>query len=304
MSRRYSQPKLRHRRDRVSTTPPGPELDLQLRALATMLDELAERGGWGADPQLVFQAPVGSASGSFDLGLKALEDGASAVEYLRGFSAPRHWHTLGVISEGSASHLNEEGTRVTGAAGRVRVVHLVHRSGASTSVLRQPQLEPLVFSHPPGGRIDDYCRRALGIGCAPPRCSTLELWSTIWLDELISQVPRTWPHAAELHPAVRVLRSGPGACSDLSPADELIAFGRALAKVAPWEKLRTESASGRSMFRGFSPELARWLDEGSFSREVLGGWPPWEDLADAASDLLPLPVGDRVADALSQWGLT
>lgn len=304
MAGRYTQRTTRHRRARVPLAPRGSELDLQLRALATVLEQAAEDAGWGADPKLVFQSPVDRAGGSFDLGMKAIEDGASVIEQLRGFCAPANWHMLGVIAEGNASHVDDGSARPTGPAGRARVVHLVHRSGASVSVLRQPDAEPVVVSDPPAGRVDDYCRRALRIGCAPPQSSTLELWSAIWLDGLLDEVPESWPRAAELHPAVRMLRIDADACRNLSPADDLVAIGEALARVAPWERLRTDCASGRWSFQDFPRTLAAWLDEGSFSREVLGTLPTWKELANAVADVLPLPVGERVADTLSRWDLT
>jgi hypothetical protein len=302
MTRRTRRP-TRHRRARRPVEPASPELEKHLHALAGILDDAAEMEGWGAPPQLLYAAPVAATPDDFELGTKRLEGGMGVVEALCGFLAPAYWHVLGVLTEGNAFHTNEEGTRKVGSAGRARIVHLVHRSGVAASIIRSQDEGPILSPEAPIGRVDDYLRRALAIPASPPEVTTLELWATVWLDHVLAREPVTWPDAIGLHPAVEAVRKTPDLPLEIDAERDLVRVGRAFANVMSWEQLRTDCATGHWHANEVPPHLAAWLDEGSFSREILGGWPPMLELADAATQMLPVPVANGITEALDAWEL-
>jgi hypothetical protein len=288
----------RPRRARRPVEPASPTLAANLAALAEMIDRSAEDGPEPI-PTLVQASPVAGGA-SFDLGFKALTDGESVVSALCGFRAPADWHVLGVLTGGNAFAMAPHHQRRP--RGRMRLVHLVHRSGTSASVLRAPDGEPTVSTHPPEGRIDDYCRRALGIATPAPDHTSIELWALHWLGAVIDAVPSTWAEVAALHPAIVLAVTQP-ASDGLPAVESLVELGNAFASVAGWEHLRRECAKGHIQLPDMPRSLAIWHDEGSFSRDVLGEWPSVAELAASAIDVLPTKTAALLADALVAWEL-
>lgn len=288
----------RPRRARRPVEPPSPALAANLAALAEMIDRSAD-GDDEPIPTLVQASPVAGGD-SFDLGFRALTDGESVVSALCGFRAPPDWHVLGVLTGGNAFAVAPEQRRRP--RGRMRLVHLVHRSGSSASVLHPPDGAPTVSTHPPEGRIDDYCRRALGIPTPPPERGSIELWALHWLAAVIDEVPTRWADVAALHPAIVLAVTSPtdGSAPEVA---SLVELGNAFADVASWDHLRRECAKGRVQLPELPKALAIWHDTGSFSRDVLGEWPPLADLAASAIDVLPTKTAAQLADALVAWGL-
>ena len=279
-----------------------------LARLATVLDEAAEQAGWGNPPALVRITawPAQPITDGFDLGVRPIDDGMSVVEALAGFDAPDEWLALGVVTEGNARHLVDR----TAERQRVRCVHIVDRSGASASTLRLQGSDVTVLSgHEPEGRIDDVCRRALGLATAPPRCSSIELWALVWLDRVLSAVgvaepgsrPR-WRAVAELHPAVALVVHDDTHWRGQA-ADNIVRLGELLAEVHSWPVLRASCAAGEWPVDDVTPAVADWLDDGAFSRWVLGGFPPIEQLAQAACAAVPPSVARRLRGALRGWQL-
>jgi hypothetical protein len=301
-SRHRSRP--RDRRPRA-VEPASPELEQRLLALASMVEEAAELEGWGAPPQIIRVVPAPGAAGEIELGIRPTDDGEGVVATLAGFRAPAHWHVIGVATEGSGFHIDNAGRRRAGSAGRVRVVHLVHRSGVTASAIRRQDHAAASTNTAPDGRVDDYCRRALGIATAPPSVSTLELWAVQWLDLLLLHEPITWPDAVELHPAITLLRNDPASLDDLALdlTLDVADIGCAFANVATWERMRADCIAGRWGEKLVSAPMAAWFDEGSFSRAVLEEWPAIDDLAGAVLDLLPVPVARQISDTLNAWQL-
>ena len=301
---RSTRHRTRKRRPRRVVEPASPELEQRLLALASVLEQAAELEGWGAPPQIIRVVPVRGAPGEVELGIRPTDDGEGVVSTLAGFRAPAHWHVIGVSTEGNGFHTDDTGRHREGPAGRVRVVHLVHRSGVSASAMRRQDDEPVSTNATPDGRVDDYCRRALGIAAAPPTVSTLELWALQWLDSLLLHEADTWSDAVELHPGVALLRNDPSLDElGFDPRRDIVNIGRAFANVATWERMRADCIAGRWGSQLVSPPMAAWFDEGSFSRAVLEDWPPIADLAGAALDLLPTPVGRRIGETLTSWQL-
>jgi len=290
----------------------GSSLSASLPRLATALDEAAEHEGWGQRPALVRVTawPSKPLTDGFDLGVRPLEDELSVVEALAGFTAPAEWLAIGVVTEGNARHLAERSERR-----RVRCVHLVDRSGASGSTLRLQGEEVTVLSGAdddgPSGRIDDVCRRALGLPTAPPEHTSAELWAVVWLERLLehrgcapADMRLPWRQVAELHPAVAMVvgnadseRWGPEA------AQHLARLGALLADVHSWPVLRLACAAGEWPVDGVPAEVAEWLDDGAFSRWVLGEYPPLDQLLAAACEVVPPSVRRRLRAAVRSWSL-
>ena len=302
------------RRLRSTDEPDPPEpvaLSDALPRLASALDEAAEAAGWGGRPSLVRVTawPSRPVREGFDLGIRPLEDDRSVVEALSGFSAPSEWMAIGVVTEGTARHLVD----TTSERRRVRCVHLVDRTGASASTLRLQGEAASVFGGDDDhgrGRIDDACRRALELPTAPPTRSTIELWALVWLERVLaaraaddgSGPPLRWSDIAARHPAVAVLVSDDEEWSEQA-AESLVRLGTLLADVHSWPVLRMACAAGEWPVDDVAPDVAAWLDDGSFSRWVLGGYPPIADLADATCELLTPSLRRRLRGMLRSWGL-
>jgi hypothetical protein len=283
-----------------------------LPRLATALDEAAEQEGWGRPPTLVRITawPGKPLTDGFDLGVRPLDNEMSVVEALAGFIAPPEWLAIGVVTEGNARHLAEPSERR-----RVRCVHLVDRSGASGSTLRLHGEEVTVLDsaddHQPSGRIHDVCRRALGLSTAAPEHSSAELWAILWLERLLeyrgctpADVRLPWRDVAELHPAVAlVVDDADGERWGAQPAHQLTRLGELLAEVHSWPVLRMACAAGEWPVDGVPAEVAEWLDDGAFSRWVLGAFPALDQLADAACEVVPPSVRRRLRAALRSWQL-
>jgi hypothetical protein len=308
MSRKPDSVRTTRRRARAADHPS--RLTEALGRLVGILDEAAEENGWGSPPALVAIMSWPDDADrlddfAFDFGLRPLDDGMGVVEALAGFEAPSEWAAIGVVTEGNARHLVDP----TIERRRVRCVHLVDRSGACASSIRLQGDEPLSLNGnpPPEGRVDDVCRRALGLATAPPDRSTLELWAHVWLERIIEWVdccgPHvTWVDVATLHPAAAVLVADDDEW-ERDAADNLARLGSILADVRSWPVLRAECAAGNWANDEVPTDVAEWLDDGAFSRWVLGGYPPFEPLATAVADAMPPSVRRRFHTVLTTWGL-
>ena len=289
--------------DHFSPPQTVPELSAALPRLASALDEAAELEGWGRPPALVRVTawPSKPLSEGFDLGVRPLDAEQTVVEALAGFDAPPEWLALGVVTEGNARHLVDRTEKR-----RVRCVHLVDRSGASGSTLRLQGEQATILSshddHDPSGRIDDVCRRALGLSTAPPEHSSTELWAVLWLERILEyrgcspDTRLTWRDVAEFHPAVALVVADDGRWS-AQAAQQLTRLGEVLADVQSWPALRTACAAGEWPVDDVPADMAAWLDDGAFSRWVLGGSPPLDQLAAAVTEVLPPSVMRRARRA-------
>lgn len=302
---RTTQRRLRNAATEPVTSPS--ELTDSLPRLVAVLDESAEQAGWGNPPSLVriTAAPSVSVTDGFDLGLRPIDD-MSVIEALSGFTAPRDWLALGVITEGNARHVVER----TAEPRRVRCVHVVDRTGASASTLRlQGDAVTVLDGQQPEGRIDDVCRRALGLATAPPSTTSAAVWASIWLDRVLTSTGTaepgsrpSWIVVAELHPAVSLLVHG-SPNRRREAADNIVRLGEILAEVHSWSVLRAACAAGEWPVDDIPPAVAEWLDDGAFSRWVLGDFPPLPALMEAVAATTPPSVARRVRAALRGWNL-
>lgn len=237
-------------------------------ALRPLAEALADEpgGGW-------LVRVIGS-----ELGLQPL-DGAHPVDRLTGFVAPAEWQVLGMVVNGAASHLDGGGGRR-----RVRLVYLLDRSGASASVLRGLHQAPVGA---PCGRLVDVCHRALGLPTDPPARPPQEWWSAVWLDRVFAEAAAapatrwTWRRVLALHPL-----GAPAAAAGHG-----------------WEDLRRLAAAAPGAVGPIGPAVARWLDEGSFARWLLGEHLPLSTLLHEVAALLPASVHERLRALLADQGL-
>ena len=250
-----------------------------------------------------------------ELGWLALPDGHHPVEELIGFRAPDDWCAIGTAATGTARHLDAPAATV-----RVRTVHLVGRDGGWASRWAPLDLgadaggaDAGVADEPgrPVGRIDDACRRALGLPTPPPPGGTGLLWALRWLDDVIDDATtrcrrrRTvgWADVAALHPAVAALCDGGPADGPPTPR-ALGQMARQLEEWRDWAFLRQACAAGTHAEPEVPAAVAAWLDEGAFARWVLGSYPELDDLRAAVDAILPAAVARSVEAALVAAGVT
>jgi hypothetical protein len=283
-------------------------LDAYLPSLATLLEGRA----FAADdePQVIRITRDGVTEQGIDVGLRLVQDiDDSVVSALTGFIAPADWLAIGVSTGGNAYPID---VGRDAPRRRVRLVHLVSRGGSTASVVRLAGEEPrvLVGGHDHAttfGRVDDVCRRALGLPTAPAG-STLEFWALLWLESIVASgtddTPSTWEQVAARHLAVRVFAecgSAPGLVAEASAS--LVRLGVRSANVHGWPELRAECSAGRWPVDGVPATVARWLDDGAFGRWVMGGLPPHDQLLTAACELLSPALGRRVRSVLRAWSV-
>lgn len=161
-------------------------LDEHLPGLASLLEERAHTTD--EDPHIVRVTAAGLTHDGIDVGLRPIDDlDDSVVQALTGYTAPPDWLAIGVSTGGNAYPIESAAEREV--MRRVRLVHLVTRSGASASAVRLGDEDPQVLTSADAGRasgrVDDVCRRALALPTEPPP-STLEFWALDWLDRLVA----------------------------------------------------------------------------------------------------------------------
>ncbi|HMJ75398.1 MAG TPA: hypothetical protein VK507_05470 [Iamia sp.] len=226
-----------------------------------------------------------------DIGLCALPDGVHPADALIGHVVPPAWAASGVVAAARARPVDEPdhpGTPTT-------VVVLVGRDGrlASHSVGVDG---PETRGEQPVGRLPDLLRRSLGLPTAPPDTPAAEWWRVCWLDALVAAAAADPTHRPDparpltstLPPdLVQALVDEPGLCG-----------------VEGWSRIRllaaepeAPSAPGPAAVRRavapyVEPPRAAWMDDGCFSRWLLGAVPALDELLDLATALLPPEVVD------------
>ncbi len=232
---------------------------------------------------------------------------ADPIGDLVGLDAPTHWAAVGVLATGRVHDLATESGRHYGVRRgperRARTGHFVDRSGVSVSFLRLGDHPPEVHrSGGRGDRVDDVCRRSLGLATAPATVPVAAYWASCWLDRVLEAAVTSpthvarWERVARLHIAVP-----PGV--PVPAIDALIAAGNELARVGSWEALRLQVASGRRRVTSVRPAAAAWMDDGMFSRWALEDLAPLGYLRAAVADVVPADVAAAVDDVLRAWAL-
>ena len=255
-----------------------------------------------------------------DLAVRPLD--GHPVDVLLGFVAPSDWSAIGVVAPATARHMGADAgvSPPFGDGERIVMVHLLGRDGVGVSVGRradgsfwessadppEPGAEP-----EPGatGRLDDVLRRVLGLPTRPPTVGPAELWARLWLDRVLSDVGSrpdrewSWRSIAVLHPAAQlVVDDLRGRLAEVVQAMPRLA--EILARGRSWDDLRLGYESGQWATPSIPPDLARWMDDGIFSRWLLAELPPCGEALVALRDLLPRRLIRRIDSTLAGWNVS
>jgi hypothetical protein len=283
----------------------------RLLRLADLLDEAFLDPGQGLDTTDIYAVGlIGSLkSARAELAMRPLPD--HPVECLLGWVAPPAWSVVGVVTTGTSRPIPQAGPPST-PPGRVRVIHLVSRSGTSASICRTEggvlgRRLARGLHDALGGRVDDLLRRVLGLATRPPRQPPRALWTAVWLDRVLAAAAAEpgsivdWPDVARLHPIVSIVDER---APDLSgeAIDRLARLVEMHDGARPWAALRAACADGSWPVDAVPAEIAAWMDDGMFSRWVLDAPPPAASLG-PLGDLLAPALCERIRDSLSAWGL-
>lgn len=236
------------------------------------------------------------------------------VDDLLGFDAPNDWVAFGILSSGRWRPIDSAPTGPWigrgPAHGRAVLFHIVTRPGEALVAMARDG-EPATSDRLAAdgtwyGRVDDVCRRVLGLPTAPPLRPVTELWALVWLDIVIERALAgdrlDWPAIAAAHPAVGQLEPMlPGSVTWAS--DHLVELGEAHASAGSWGELRRRCAHGDVAFCGVGPDAARWMDDGMFSRWTTGSFPEVGELVTELSVLLAPSSCRRIHQTLAAWGL-
>lgn len=241
---------------------------------------------------------------------------AHPTDELLGFVAPSDWSCIGVAS-GAWASTYDDATRpaITGTdRRRVRLVHAVERSGGSISIFRDGAETPSVHrcagaSSEHAGALDDHLRRALAIPTAAPG-SPLEYYALCWIDDIFCGAVEgrlhkaTWRDLAARHHVQQYASEAGDPALMQWATSHLVRAGELLAEAKPWSAIRDAmiegaEARGDHVLRGH----LQWMDDGIFSRTLLGRFPPIEDLLLDLNVHLEADAYMRLVDTIDAWGL-
>ena len=251
-----------------------------------------------------------------DLAIRHL-DVADPVEALIGYTAPADWSAFGIVTRGRSRPLIDDGPHPRADPDEppspVRIALVVDRSGWAASGLRTLD-GPFIVRADGGdviGRVPDACRRVLGLGTPPPDDPVEHFFALLWLDHVLAAAAArpgrlTWAEAVDLH-------FGAGLVTDLAPTsdgpwalspDEAIMVGHALTgEQTSWRFVREQAARLTERNDLFDPRAAAWMDDGMFSREMLGGFPPTGLMLEALGQVAPPAVLTAIERTLAGWQL-
>lgn len=202
-----------------------------------------------------------------------------------GWTAPPDCAAVGVVATGRAYRLPGLDEPPAVSSGKLTLCCVVCRDGRVGWRSESPG-GPVLEEAPRDGLMLDVLRRSLGLPTPPPEQPLGLLHSAAWLTRLTlaGACTRrlTWREALALHPALQL---SPG-CGD--PLEAIRSQGSS----RDWETYRLAAASD---LRGpkWKSDIAAWMDEGSFSRWVLGALPRVEELSAAARAVLQPPAARR-----------
>ena len=254
----------------MSTVSPPSRSEL-LRELASMLldDQL--------DGTLAVALAGYSDDGVIDLSVRPLPS-IDPIGALYGFRAPAEWIAFGVVTSGTAQHLDNDDV----GPFDVRVVYFLDRRGLEVSLAkaddgRAPVLVDVIGPPTVVGRVPDTCRRVLGLPTSPPDRDPQLLWALDWLDRILTKVldrdldssPLGWPEIEQLH------RGCPSAS-------------------APWSILRRQCAAGLLDLGTLSASDAEWMDDGMFSRQALAAYLDLREVVVDLAELLPAETWHKI----------
>ena len=254
----------------------------RLEGLVRLIDARTEERGWNEGPCLV--NVVGADAEGADVGFKEID--GHPLDSILGFMAPAEWLALGVCAEGWAASL-DAGCRPSQAKGRMRMrsTVLVSRQGVVASGMRLAGEEFKLMPDEGYGTILDALKRALGLPTAPPEVPFVGWVARLLLMLIIGDVPRGHRRVpwCQLRPSLERYRE--------------------LAEEGSWETVRSIAGKRAGMVADLEPADAAWMDEGMFSRWVIGGMPSYEHLLDEARKACTQEAFSQVRRQLRAWGL-
>lgn len=154
-------------------------------------------------------------------------------------------------------------------------------------------------SPPETGRLVDALRRAFALPTVRPQQSAGELVSRFWLANVLavaedSPTPLNWKRVRELHPSAAVLKD-----IGVSLTGPTLDRAREISGSAwTWSRLRYQAIEGDWLPEIIDSKLAAWMDDGMFSRWVLEGTLPTQELLRLAEQHVSPTVRRRLARAV------
>ncbi len=219
------------------------------------------------------------------------------VASLLGFDAPHDWRAIGVCAPSTTLVVDDP--RTTPAPGAI--VHLLDRGGRAVTVnsIGADVMQIGPRDAPQEGRVPDVCRRALGLGTAPPPPDMGMLVIDAWLGAIarraLAEPGLTWAACVALHPGRVLLGDDPTLGSGEPTPAAMARATEQLGTQADWERYRQVCArGGGEPLSALPPAHAEWLDAGSFARWVLGEVPSWPAMMDLLDGALSAAAVDRM----------
>lgn len=232
------------------------------------------------------------------VGVKEL-DGEHPLTGLMGFVAPDDWWALGTIATGWMGPLDAGRPSAHPDAVRVAQVIVVTRDGDVVSHVRASDGES--FDEPPeGGRTFDALHRALGLPTPPPEGFVADVFAVLWLHFVEAEAREaranlqkmTWVRAARCFPFADGVRN-----AHVREPSEFARLLLATVHDIDWARLRQWGTRG-SLGGLVRPELARWMDDGMFSRWMAESLPPVHAQLERTCQRLASRVSSQVREAL------
>jgi hypothetical protein len=278
---------------------------VRLDALADVVFASIAGTGFGPRTGLVHVANASEQPDAGDFGYLDLA-GDNPIDRLLGTTAPPGWWALGIVCGGWVADLATPAPRPSADpdAVRMQMVLLVARSGAVASRLQTA--DGRVIHDPPDGPGIDALRRALGQGTPPPSAPVGELFTVLWLTDIVGACDEgqrrgrrpTWNQLARLHPALRQRRGG-----QRPSVVELGAAAEALTGAITWADVRRQCIDQAWLSSVVMPAHARWMDEGMLSRWLFANLPRLPYLFDQLRPRLREEVWATLTAALRDLGV-
>jgi hypothetical protein len=230
------------------------------------------------------------------------------VEALAGFVAPPDCNAIVTVGYGWAHSLGEgtpAGRALLGPEGRrrCRVVCLMTRSGDVAGYLRDgPNI--LIDEAPTVGRVMDYMRRSFRLPTPQPEESTSRFLAYMWLGNVRSagyqaDGPLPWPAVIGQHPAMKVAEEA----GLTIPFAEVVPILRMVADTWSWSYLAEQAAAPGWLADLLPAGTAGWMDEGLFSRWLLGNFSDITNLLDQVTRLIEPTAAKKLHRVLKQLDL-
>ena len=234
------------------------------------------------------------------------------IQAMIGFSAPREWSAFGIVAQGRSRPLVDGPclqADLDATPEPVRMAFAITRTGLAVRGLRSGR-GPFTIADEGSeslGRIPDACRRVMGLGTPAPAEAIEDFFALLWVDHVLAAAAAepgslSWPAAADLH-------FGAGLVDELALPEalsphEALAIGHELVRDRlTWHFVRRHASQHHEPTQLFDPEAAAWMDDGMFSRELLGSFPPLPLMLDALEQVATPELFAGVERTLAGWQL-